>query len=490
MRLSELVRRSEIDFGRAGSSDDPDLTDITFDSREAGPGTLFVALRGASSDGHDYIPAAIECGVSAVLVASERLADFDRLSVPVLTADSPRRILGPLAASFFDHPSKSMFVIGITGTNGKTTVSHLIAAVLNHLAIPTGVIGTVGYRWRDHFEPAPNTTPESLVIQRLLARMRDDGVRVVAMEVSSHGLATHRVEGTSFAAGVFTNLSQDHLDFHGSMQDYRDTKRLLFTEHLARSSGVAILNVDDPEGRELLELLGEAVTTSATGQESDWRCTQWTQDLGGTHMSVDVDGGTLDVTTPLLGGFNVSNVLQTMAATRAVGVVPGAAAMALRHVQGVRGRMQHICVPEGPSVFVDYAHTPDALERALETLRPLTPGRLVVVFGCGGDRDRDKRAVMGAIAQRCADKVVLTSDNPRTEDPEAILDDIAAGLATGEAVREVDRAIAIRDTIIAAAPDDVILVAGKGHETYQEVSGVRHAFDDLDHARRALESRS
>lgn len=457
---------------------------------------MFVALVGAASDGHDYLRAAVDAGASALVVNEDQSGRARELGVPVIAVEETRRELGAFASFFFGRPSDEMSVVGITGTNGKTTVTYLIEAVLTAADLRPGILGTVNYRWPGHSEPAANTTPESLVIQRLLARMRDDGVGAVAMEVSSHGLATHRLEGTFFDVGVFTNLSQDHLDFHGSMRDYREAKAALFQRHLVRSASagkrpVAVLNVDDAEGSRLstLQLDGvKKVTYSAAGIEADWSCRQWEQSVAGTKMEIATPHGELALDTRLLGEFNVANVLATLAACDAVGVETAVAADSLRDLRGVPGRLQHLGGKDRPDVFVDYAHTPDALRRALQALRPLTARRLVVVFGCGGDRDRDKRRLMGEAARELADFVVLTSDNPRSEPPAAIIDDIRPSMA-GAAVDDltvargwtdiVDRREAILRAICDASPGDVVLIAGKGHETYQEIEGVRRAFDDV-----------
>jgi UDP-N-acetylmuramyl-tripeptide synthetase len=503
MRLTELATSSPHLRRADDFAEDPEIRDITFDSRRVEPETMFVALVGATVDGHDFVDAAIDAGASALLV-DEDWATGRTLPVPTLVADDTRRRLGPLADRFFGGPSRDLDVVGITGTNGKTTITFLLEAVLASAGRHPGVLGTVNYRWPGHVEVAPNTTPESLVIQRLLRSMRDDGVDSVAMEVSSHGLATHRLEGMRFDVGIFTNLSQDHLDFHGSMRSYRDAKARLFTDYLVASASagkraVAVLNLDDAEGARLagLDLDGVTVWTySARGLSSTFRCDGWEQTLDGTSFELQHPEGSVEITTPLLGGFNVSNVLATIAAAAAVGVEPVVAADALRSLRGVPGRLEHLGGNGNPHVFVDYAHTPEALRGALEALRPLAPKRLVAIFGCGGDRDRDKRPKMGAAARDLADFVVLTSDNPRSEDPNGIIDDIRpamAGNATSELASAngwtsiVDRREAILRTVAAAGPEDVILLAGKGHETYQEVQGERRDFDDAAVVREAFE---
>lgn len=484
MRLSHLAAAC----GLGAPHNDVEVADITFDSREVRPGTLFVALAGATRDGHAFIATAVAAGAAAVLLDRSRVAEFANLTVPLLVVDDTRAALGLLAAAFYRHPARELAMVGITGTNGKTTTSFLLEAVLRNAGRAPGVIGTVNYRWRDVVEPAPNTTPESLVVQRLLRRMRDDGVDSVAMEVSSHGLSTHRLTGTQFDVALFTNLSQDHLDFHGTMQHYFDAKLRLFTEHLA-AGGVAVVNVDDAHGRELAAKLGAAVTVSAAGAAADWSCREVAHHVDGTEITLVSPHDTRTFRTGLLGEFNVSNALQTLAAADALGVDLDTSTAALAALRGVPGRLQHIGGGDRPHVFVDYAHTPDALARALTALRPLTRGALTVVFGCGGDRDRQKRPLMAQAAEQHADRIIVTSDNPRSESPDAILDDIVAGFtARANVARDADRARAIATAVSTAAPDDVILLAGKGHETYQEIHGVRRDFDDLEHARRALES--
>ncbi len=496
MRLSDLV--ADLDgVVNAEVGDDPVLDAVVFDSREAREGALFAALVGARADGHDHAESAIRAGASALL--TERSLE---LATPHVVVDDTRARLGEVARLVYGDPSAQMTVIGITGTNGKTTVSYLVERVLAHAGRPTGVLGTVNYRWPGHLLPAANTTPESAKVQSLLARMRDDGVTTVAMEVSSHGLATHRLEGTSFDVGVFTNLSQDHLDFHHTMEEYRRAKERLFSLYLPRAaaagkSPVAVVNADDDEGARLGRMSLDDVrfvSYSATGKPVEWRCERWSQSIEGTRMRVAHPGGVSELHTRLLGEFNVSNVLATLAATVSVGVPVEVAAEALEQMRGVPGRLEHLGGGGRPDVFVDYAHTPDALGRALDALRPLTRGRLVVVFGCGGDRDREKRPLMGSVAAERADFVLLTSDNPRTESPQAIIAEIETGMpgaatddlsAVGWGV-VVEREPAIVEAIRSAQPGDVILIAGKGHETYQEVHGVRRPFDDVAIASRTL----
>ncbi|MFU8805084.1 MAG: UDP-N-acetylmuramoyl-L-alanyl-D-glutamate--2,6-diaminopimelate ligase [Bradymonadaceae bacterium] len=498
-RLVDILSRVDAITLRSGVPAGVHVSNVTFDSRNVADGTLFVALRGARYDGHDYLEAAAEGGASAVLV--ERGSVVPELGIPVLEAANTRAALAPLATYFFDEPARAMRVVGITGTNGKTTTSYLLEEILKADGCVPGVIGTISYRWREEVIAAANTTPESLVLQELMARMRDDGVTDLIMEVSSHGLATHRLEGASFDVAIFTNLTQDHLDFHESMEAYRDAKRRLFLEYLpgsvrAGKEPVAVINIDDPEGVQLATLLEATpnVTSLTYGLEStdaDFHCLRIQMSVDGAELEVRTPDGLIELHCPMLGRFNISNTLAAMAAAWHLGVNKDRLGTGLKTLVGVPGRLQRVSPGLKPAVFVDYAHTPDALERALETLRPHTSRRLIVAFGCGGERDRGKRSLMGAVAARLADDVVLTSDNPRGEEPGSIIDEILGGTGAGKSVVvQVNRRDAIAETIENAHEDDVILVAGKGHETYQEIAGKRHHFDDVEEAERALGARN
>lgn len=480
---------------------DVTIVDIVIDSRAVTPGCLFVALRGAAVDGHNYLDAAIEAGASAVLIAQ----DFEREQWPddlaVLRTPTPRAILGRLAAAFFGEPSRQMCVIGVTGTNGKTTTSYILERLLQQAGRQTGVVGTVNYRWANQVHPAPNTTPESLALHRLMRQMANDGVDTVILEVSSHGLQTHRVVGVHFDVAIFTNLTQDHLDFHGTMEAYYQAKASFFTQVLKQSEKTTrtmIVNADDPWSARLIDDIrqswGEDLEsqgarlwqTSTEHNGVPWSVTAFEDTI--THSALSVTTPTQEVIqfhSPMLGRFNASNTLQSVAASVAIDVPLVALEGSLYQWAGVPGRLERVGqggTPDAqyPAVFVDYAHTPDALERALETLKPLTQGKLWVIFGAGGDRDRAKRPLMGQVAIDGADEVIVTSDNPRTEDPEQIIEDITSSIAVRW--KHPDRAHAIARTIAWANPTDVILIAGKGHETYQEVGKIRSPFDDREHA--------
>ena len=501
------------------------ITDIVIDSRRASAGHLFVALKGARRDGHDFLEEIAAQGATAALVAADRVDQIRRRlpTLPLLSAPEPRAALGLLADRFFGEPSRALTVLGITGTNGKTTCSALLASILEARGLRVGVVGTIGYRWPGHQEKAANTTPESLTLHRMMARMLEAGVDAVVMEVSSHGLATHRLVGVRFDGALFTNLSQDHLDFHGTMQAYLQAKASLFEELLPWSAQqgkgrpVAALNLDDDQVRPLLDRLQSAplqiVGFSARPDEDRAEVRPVGRPrlgLAGLEARLRLPGEEepLDVVAPLVGSFNMENVLGSAALAEAVeAVTPRDLAAGLAGLSPVPGRLQRVEVPEGgegrggPAVFVDYAHTPDALRRALEALREHVPsgGQLVVVFGCGGERDRGKRPQMGAAGWAGADRLVLTSDNPRGEAPEAILEDILGGIpqdveqgppGEGRLGVEPDREQAIRRAVLSAGASDVILVAGKGHEDYQEIGGERKHFDDVEVARATLEDRA
>jgi UDP-N-acetylmuramyl-tripeptide synthetase len=501
MRTGEIAR--QIDGVELAAGDaSVEVDDVVFDSRKAGPGALFAALRGVQADGHDFVDSALERGASAVLVEP----DFDAsgIDAAVLTAQRTRQVLGPVSAAVFGQPSRDLQLVGVTGTNGKTTTCWMLEQLLGADGGSVGVIGTVNHRWGEVEIPAVNTTPESAEIQSLLARMRDDAVRRVAMEVSSHGLETHRLLGCAFDVGVFTNLSQDHLDFHGTMEAYFRAKARLFTELLpaAQAAGktpIAVINADDDAGAKLVDrvtgLDSVRCVTFGRGEGAQFRVSDVESTLERTAFAVDAPVGRLDVSLPLIGDFNVMNATAALAAALSIGMPPNELLDALDTLPQIPGRMERVD-GGGPSVFVDYAHTPDALARALEVLRPLCSGELTVVFGAGGDRDRGKRPAMGKAASERADRVFVTSDNPRSEPPASIIDDILSGCGaslaglgshdSGDLVAEEDRARAIRSAIATSCVDDIVLIAGKGHETYQEIHGERRPFDDRDVARGAL----
>ena len=410
---------------------------------------------------------------------------------------SARESLARLADAYYGRPSHELVLVGITGTNGKTTTSYLVEALLRARGLATGVIGTVQYVLGAERRPARQTTPDALELQGMLALMRERGIGGVAMEVSSHALALSRVDGVAFDVAVFTNLTQDHLDFHGTLAEYRRAKRRLF-ELLARSGKprrTAVINGDDPSGQAMVEGLDVPVLTFGLREGAHVRAVDYASTLEGLRMTAETPAGRLVLTSALIGEHNVMNLLGAVATGLALGLEPAAIGVALATVGTVAGRFEQVSAGQPFLVVVDYAHTPDALERVLTTARKLTRGRLGVVFGCGGDRDRGKRPIMGEIAARLADRVWVTSDNPRSERPEAIIDEIlvgvrAAGAEPGRYAVEPDRSRAIHDALHWADAGDTVVIAGKGHETYQIVGSDVLPFDDREVARRILQERS
>lgn len=464
--------------GRGVGAGEVVVTDATHDSRQVEAGSLFCAVRGQREDGHDHAAAAVEAGATALLV--ERWLD---LPAPQLRVVSVREAIGPAAAVVHGRPSERLTVIGVTGTNGKTTTAYLLEGAAGAAARGTGLIGTVETRIHGRAQPGARTTPEGTDLQRLLARMRTRGVDVVAMEVSSHGLALHRVDGTRFAVALFTNLTRDHLDFHGSMEAYHRAKARLFTPALSERGVVC---VEDEAGRRIAREAEIPVVTFGRTAEADCRLTDVVSGVDGGRGRLAAAGG-LRVTTRLPGTFNVVNAAGAVLAAQQAGLDVRDAAAGVAACEGVPGRFERVRtgVP-GPAVFVDYAHTPDALEAVLGTARELAGDhRVAVVVGCGGDRDRGKRPRMGAVAAR-ADLAVLTSDNPRGEDPDDILaaveegarEALAHGRGAAELVIETDRRSAIAAALSHVTTGDVVVIAGKGHETGQQIGDRTVPFDD------------
>jgi UDP-N-acetylmuramoyl-L-alanyl-D-glutamate--2,6-diaminopimelate ligase len=451
------------------------VTDVVLDTRAVAPGALFCCVPGARVDGHDLAGKALDAGAAALVVQRPL-----ELEAPQLLVGEVREALAPLAVAFFDHPSRRMDLVGVTGTNGKTTTTFMLEAIFRAAGRVPGVLGTVEVRVGDDRRPAVHTTPEAPDLQRLLAEMADSGVQAAAMEVSSHGLALHRVDGTRFTAAVFTNLTQDHLDFHADLDDYFRAKRRLFTSAF---TPLGVVNLDDPHGRLLAGTAEVAVVTTGTGDDADWRATEVAASLEGTAFRVRSPAGSRPVRLRLAGQFNVANAVGALAAADALGIDLDTAVAGLEALAGVPGRFERVDAGQPFTVLVDYAHTPDSLENLLRAARAVTGGRVIVVFGCGGDRDRAKRPIMGEIAGRLADVAVVTSDNPRSEDPRAIVDQVAEGVArsAGPAgfLVEADRRTAIRTALAMAGPGDAVLLAGKGHEQGQEFAGGRKLpFDD------------
>ncbi len=456
---------------------DVDVLGVSYRSAEVRPGYLFFAVPGAHTDGHDHAAEAVAAG--AAVVVAERPLGTEATEVVV---SSVREAMGLVAGSFYGRPSDAMVVIGVTGTNGKTTTTYLLERAFEAAGMVPGMIGTTGIRVQGRVTGHDRTTPEAPDLHRLLAEMRDAGVGGVAMEVSSHGLDQHRVGGVRFSCAVFTNLSQDHLDYHGSLGAYFDAKARLFSPDLAER---AAINHDSPEGR---TLAGRIPTlTFGLSEGADLRATDVR--VGANGLSFRADG--VEVRSRLRGAFNVSNCLAALAACRQVGIDGRDAATGIASLAGVPGRMEPVECGQPFEVLVDYAHTPDSLENVLRAARPLAGShRVITVFGCGGDRDRGKRPLMGEAATRLADLSIVTSDNPRSEDPEAILREIEVGTRRGGGgyTVVVDRRAAIRLALAEAEAGDVVVIAGKGHETGQEFAERTIPFDDRVVAREELEA--
>jgi UDP-N-acetylmuramoyl-L-alanyl-D-glutamate--2,6-diaminopimelate ligase len=515
MRLSSLLAAlpqelapQDLARGTALLDSDPVIRGITYDSRNVSPGDLFVALVGSVSDGHDYLAAAIELGAAALLVENAERAEAARSAArsktPSIVVPDSRRAMAPIAARFFGDPADELTLIGITGTNGKTSVSYLVESILARAGYATGLIGTVAIRYASETLRAVNTTPESLDLQKVLRAMRTHAVDAVVMEVSSHGLELGRVRGCRFRVGAVTNVTQDHLDFHGDMDSYLGSKLRLFRDHLA-PDGIAVINVDDPAAPQFLAAANDsnARVIRATRRpdiDAEVSVLEAEVSLEGTRARMRLPAGELEMSLPLLGDFNLENLVVACGIAAGLELPISAIAEGVSHCPQVPGRMEVVApAPDSPTVIVDYAHTPDAVEKLLDAVRPLTPGRLITVFGCGGDRDRAKRPLMAQAVAKSSHRIVATSDNPRTEDPEQILRDVEAGLSGRERVSEeeldaredayvlaIDRRRAIDLAISIARPEDTVVLAGKGHEDYQIIGRHTLPFDDREEAGRAL----
>ena len=480
MRLAELLPDV------AGVPADLAITGLTLDSRDVRPGHAFVAIAGFGTHGLHFCAQARDAGAAAILFeppAPEELpAPAGAIGVPGLRAR-----MGAMADEFHGHPSRAMAMVGVTGTSGKTSTVQLLAQALQLLGTPSGTIGTLGVGLYGQAVPTGFTTPLVLQMHAVLAQLRDEGARAVAMEVSSHALDQGRVDAVHYDVAVFTNLTRDHLDYHGDMASYGAAKARLFSR---AGLGAAVVNIDDAFGRELLAALPagvRAIGTSSQGAQCDVRAENVDMDGDGIAFDLVLGDERRSVRSPLLGRFNIDNLVAVAGVLHALGHDADAIAGVLPRLQPIPGRMNRLGGGALPLVVIDYSHKPDALQQALDSLRGHLHGTLTCVFGCGGDRDRGKRPQMAAIAEAAAGFVIVTDDNPRTEDGDAIVADIMAGFAApAKVVVERDRRRAIERAIGAAGPGDIVLVAGKGHETYQEVAGVKHPFDDSEVARAAL----
>jgi UDP-N-acetylmuramoyl-L-alanyl-D-glutamate--2,6-diaminopimelate ligase len=485
--LSELLAATAVTDHDA----DPQLRveSLCYDSRQCRPGALFFALRGAKEDGSKFVAQAAQQG--AVAIVSD--AALSACALPFIQVPNARVAMAEMAAAFYGRPADSLKVMGVTGTNGKTTTAFLVKHILDADQRRCGLIGTVKYCVGDQEIDAPRTTPESVDLQELLGQMIGAGSKAVAMEVSSHALVQHRAKGIGFDAAVFTNLTQDHLDFHKTMEKYFEAKAILF-EGLTKQKkkGKAIINIDDRYGRFLVERFDKQiqVITYGLGVSANFRATNVRFDATGSSFQLTAKGREYLVRLPLIGSFNIYNALGALAAANAMGMELRAAVAAIAKAPQVPGRLERVNAKRNFQVFVDYAHTDDALRNVIRTLKELKPRNLITVFGCGGDRDSAKRPLMAAAAEEYSDWCILTSDNPRSEDPLKILADIRKGLK-GKRFEEIpDRAEAINRAVQLAGPGDIILLAGKGHEAYQEFAeGRRIPFDDVAMARRAIDAK-
>jgi UDP-N-acetylmuramoyl-L-alanyl-D-glutamate--2,6-diaminopimelate ligase len=468
---------------------------VELDSRKIRPGEVFIALPGERADGREYIGAAIQAGAVAVLVEDRGEEDTARLQhqfpAAIVPVKNLREKAGDIAACFWGNPSLSQQVVAVTGTNGKTTCAHLVARLYQRLGCESGVIGTLGWGKPDSLRELLNTTPDAVACHQMLAELLDQGVSNVAMEVSSHGIAQHRVSGIYFDTAVFTNLSRDHLDYHQDMASYEAAKFALFWHPELRRR---VINLDDESGRKLIRKLQadgkSCVTYSISGVAADVSVSDCSFDANGVSALVKTPWGNGRLESRLLGEFNLANLLAAIAVLGAQGISVEKILPVVPALQPVRGRMEIVSSGTGPLTVVDYAHTPDALENALQAVRRHCKGKLWCVFGCGGDRDKGKRALMGKVASDFADEVLVTSDNPRSEEPAAIIADILAGAGEDHVVAVEDRKGAIERAIAQAGSEDCVLIAGKGHEQYQRVGDQSLPFDDAAQARLALNKRA
>jgi len=495
MRLRELVAP----LGEAITHGDLDreVTGLTDDSRRVSTGALFVAVKGVQSDGHRYLGQAVAAGAGALVVESGRVpADtLGSVGVPVIEVRDSRHVLGVLASRFYGDPSARLRMIGVTGTNGKTTTTYLCKAILEAAGAKVGLIGTVAYLIGEERIPAVHTTPGAVELQGLFRKMVDAGRDAAVMEVSSHALALDRTAGCLFGTAVFTNLTQDHLDFHADMEAYFQAKLKLFTG--LGPQGRAIVNRDDPYGSRVMAATRARVWTYAIDEPADLRAENVSMSLAGVHFTARTPAGTAALHSPLVGRHNVSNILAAVGVGLEQGIALPTIGVGIARLQNVPGRFERVEAGQPFTVIVDYAHTDDALYRLLSTAEAVKTGRIITVFGCGGDRDRGKRPKMGRVAARYSDVVVVTSDNPRTEEPEAIIREVIPGVEAGlretgrgRYVVHADRRAAIEEAVRLAQPSDLVLIAGKGHEDYQVIGTTKYPFDDRVVAREAIEALS
>ena len=449
------------------------INKVVYDSRKVEDRSLFVAIHGYSTDGHNYLGEVTNHGAVAAIVEKE----ISGVKIPQYLVRDSRTALASIASEFYRPELDNMCVVGITGTNGKTTTSFLIRSILNEARLYSGLIGTIHYDIGGELIQAWNTTPESVDLFQMIYNMHEHDQRGCVLEASSHGLALHRLDGLKFEIAVFTNLSQDHLDFHADFEDYYQAKKSLFS-HL-KPEGSAIINSDDQYGKRLLEeITSNSIDFNASG-DAAVTATRWDSSLNGVTLLAKTPKGQINITSSLVGKFNIENILAAISACVALDIDLETIKRGIERVSRVPGRLEAVPVNLDRTFIVDYSHTPDALEKALYVLAEMSEKRLWVIFGCGGDRDKKKRPLMGSIAVKIADRVIITSDNPRSEDPNSIIDDILSGINDMEKVEvEPNRRKAIEQALEKSADGDIILVAGKGHENYQEIDGIKYPFDD------------
>lgn len=470
-RLTELIDTEMLNIDRI--VEDIPISKIIYDSRKAGETSLFVAIRGFATDGHRYLKDVMKLGAAAAVVEKpDKKIDLSQYCVP----DS-RLALARLASRFYHPELERMRIVGITGTNGKTTTSYLVKSILDAAALNCGLIGTVHYNIGGHLTPAWNTTPESVDLFDMIYQMHIQGQKSCVLEASSHGLALHRLDYLNMDVAVFTNLSQDHLDFHKNFEDYFQAKKRLFY-HL-KPEGIAVINRDDPYGQRFIKEITRQVIDFGLSPDADVGVIYWHSSMQGINAEIKYPGGTIKLHSPLIGKFNVENLLAAFAAGLAMNIDAEVIKSGIEAVSSIPGRLEPASVTREGAVIIDYSHTPDALHKALKVLKELTKQKLWVVFGCGGDRDKQKRPLMGQAAEKYADNIILTSDNPRSEEPDEIIRQIYRGINQKEPVIiEPDRRKAISLALNQADSKDLILIAGKGHENYQEIKGKKHPFDD------------
>ena len=496
MRLEDVLKNAGIET-LTGSQNpgDTEITGITLNSQNVEPGSLFIAIRGKVTDGHKYAASAVKKGAAALLL-EDISEEIPSLGVPIAKAEDSRAAASIVASNFHDHPSLAMKVVGVTGTNGKTTVSHMIEAGWKAAGINTGLLGTIENRYMGKTEAASLTTPDPIAFMSMLREMKDAGVTNVTLEVSSHALDLKRVDGCHFDAAIFTNLTQDHLDYHQTLEDYFRAKERFFSEVLERSAKkevFSIINADDPfADRISVPKKGQKITFSMKKKDSVVFSEHLTLDSGGIKAILATPWGKVELDSKLMGKHNLYNMMAATGTLLSLGSSPGTTGRALSELRRVPGRLEKIENALGIDVFVDYAHTPDALENVLECLKPFCAQKLITLVGCGGDRDRGKRPLMAAMGRRYSDMLIVTSDNPRTEDPDGIIADMTEGIEPQDpgTVVITDREEAIKHAVDAARRGDIILIAGKGHEDYQIIGTEKIHFDDREIAEKYLAARS